>query len=166
MATAWGRAYDLAGELRGSIDFAMQLEGTLQHVTDLTLAFRENFDRAMLPTLEAREAIRGALSPDLFMVDNNRPALLQSIGATPWAEGSAQGWPAATPPRQVDAVPTPPPVEAVVPRVPLGRRRNEVARLKRRVARLEARLRIWETDWYLGQLDGSHPENETSKGSS
>ena len=51
------------------------------------------------------------------------------------------------------------------PRVPTTSRprqprQGRVARLERRVARLEAELEVWEGCWFLTQLDAPHPEDD------
>jgi hypothetical protein len=39
-------------------------------------------------------------------------------------------------------------------------RRRTVARLKRRVAKLEAQFEVWEARWFLTQLETPHPEDD------
>ena len=61
--------------------------------------------------------------------------------------------------------PTPMVIDDVVARPPLSPatsrpRQRRMARLERRVAKLEAQLEMWQARWFLAQLDAPHPEDE------
>jgi hypothetical protein len=149
------------------------------------LCIQEEIRRAVLPLETIQEEIQRSILPMLQMQDEVRRSMLPTVTMfegirqpRPLAETAA---PTARPTTTVAEEPTvrsetlvavpladrgtattdkPAPMAPTPRRRPSRRRRNWLAVVNRRMARLEARFELWEARWFLTQLEPPHPEDD------